>query len=562
MKMLIMLAWFLVPSVMGAPLQVTFVHEANGNPLALDSLRLKNSTEETYSISRLDWLATGFSVTTADGATHTYENSVAFVSGTGGQVALGEAPVGRITALTFHIGPDEKINHSDPARYAPGHPLNPNINRLHWDWQGGYIFLAAEGLWRKAGAGNEALEGYAYHYARDPNRSMVTLPLDFEAHDSSQVVVALDVIKLLGELSFSEDGATTHSIEGDPVPQKIKAGLANAFRVSAVETSTLPRPQIKPKPIDLPVNPEAYPLTLPRYVPLPVLPLDNPLLVSRVTLGKRLFDETKLSRTNTISCASCHQGKELADPRRFSLGVDGKPGPRHAMPLFNLAWKSSYFWDGRAPSLREQVLVPIQDRLEMDETLENVITKLANDPAYPPLFKAAFGSGKISSENIGLALENFLLTQVSFDSKFDRVFVEQERLTVLEKRGFELFFTESESRMGRRGADCFHCHGGANFSDQFFHNNGLEATNDLGLEAFTGLASDKCKFSTPSLRNISRTAPYMHDGRFATLEEVIEHYNSPISPSDTLDPNLAKHPKGLGLSADDKEALIEFLKTL
>ena len=557
-----MLAGIFAPSVMAAPLHVAFVHEAGGRPLALDSLRHQNAAGETYSISRLDWLATGFSVTTADGTSHPFGDTAALVSGRGGEVVLGEAPAGRITALTFHIGPDEKINHGDPARHPPGHPLNPNLNRLHWDWQGGYIFLAAEGRWRKTGAGEEGLEGFAYHFARDPNRTAVTLPLDFEAREATRMVVALDVRKLLDGLSFAADGATTHSIEGDPVVGKLKTGLASAFRVSGLETAALTRPQIKPRPIDLPANPEAYPLTLPRHVPLPALPLDNPLLVPRVALGERLFRETKLSRANAISCASCHQGKEMSDPRRFSSGVDGKPGPRHAMPLFNLAWKASFFWDGRAPSLRTQALVPIQDPLEMDETLENVVAKLAADPAYPPLFRAAFGTGNITPENLGLALENFLLTQISFTSRFDRAFAGQEALTEQEKRGFELFFTESEPRMGRRGADCFHCHGGAHFTDHSFHNNGLAPTEDVGLQASTGLATDRRKFSTPSLRNIARTAPYMHDGRFATLEEVMEHYNSPPVQSPTLDPNLAKHPKGLGLDEQDQAALIAFLRTL
>ncbi len=553
---------FIASLAAGAPLQVAFVHEAEGKPLALDSLRYPNKAGETYSISRFDWLATGFAVKTGDGKTHDFGDPVAFVTRNGGELVLGEAPAGQLTALTFHIGPDATINHADPARHAPGHPLNPNVNRLHWDWQGGYIFLAMEGLWRKPGAANDPPEGFAYHFARDPNRTAVTLPLDFEAREASRVVIALDVRKILGGLSFVADGATTHSIEGDPVAGKIKTSLASSFRVAHIETAAMPRPRNARKPIDLPTNPVAYPLTIPRHVPLPSLPLDNPLLVARVALGERLFHETKLSRTNTVSCASCHQGEEMSDPRRFSPGVDGKHGPRHSMPLFNLAWKSSFFWDGRAPSLREQALMPIVDPLEMDETLENVVAKLAAEPAYPPMFQAAFGSGQITPENIGLALENFLLTQVNFGSKFDRAFAGKETLTEQEKRGFELFFTESEPRMGRRGADCFHCHGGANFTDHAFHNNGLVPTDDLGLEIFTGLATDRYKFSTPSLRNISRTAPYMHDGRFATLEDVIDHYSKPLARGTTLDPNLAKHPQGIGLNEEDKAALVEFLKTL
>jgi YHYH protein/Di-haem cytochrome c peroxidase/Cytochrome c len=232
------------------------------------------------------------------------------------------------------------------------------------------------------------------------------------------------------------------------------------------------------------------------------------------------------------------------------------------MPLFNLAWKTSFFWDGRAPALRAQALIPIQDHLEMDETLENVVAKLTANPAYPPLFAAAFGSGKISPENIGLAIETFLLTKLSFDSKLDRSLKGQATLTDEEKRGFELFFTESEPRLDRKGADCFHCHGGAFFTDHALHNNGLSPTWDLGLEKTTGKETDRRKFSTPSLRNIALTAPYMHDGRFATLEKVIDHYNSRFERSPTLDPNLAKHPAGLGLTPADTAALIAFLKTL
>jgi len=155
-----------------------------------------------------------------------------------------------------------------------------------------------------------------------------------------------------------------------------------------------------------------------------------------------------------------------------------------------------------------------------------------------------------------------LLTRLSFDSKLDRSLKGKATLTDEEKRGFELFFTESEPRLGKLGADCFHCHGGALFTDHSFHNNGLSTTDDVGLEKVTGKSSDRYKFSTPSLRNIALTAPYMHDGRFATLEEVIDHYNSDFERNETLDPNLAKHSQGLGLSEADKKALIAFLKTL
>jgi cytochrome c peroxidase len=234
------------------------------------------------------------------------------------------------------------------------------------------------------------------------------------------------------------------------------------------------------------------------------------------------------------------------------------------MTLLNLAWKKSFFWDGRATSLRQQVLIPVQEHDEMDESLENVAKKLSSNPAYPPLFEKAFGSPKINPEKIALALEQFILTLTSYRSKFDLAMAGLTQLTPEEQKGFELFMTEFEPRMGQRGADCFHCHGGALFTDSQFHNNGLDVSSaDPGLRKVTGRESDAGKFSTPTLRNVALTAPYMHDGRFKSLEEVIDHYSSGVQRSPTLDPNLSKHPnEGMQLSRADKKALVAFLKTL
>jgi cytochrome c peroxidase len=298
--------------------------------------------------------------------------------------------------------------------------------------------------------------------------------------------------------------------------------------------------------------------------PVPDLPRDNPLIEERVALGKALFNDPRLSRDGTISCSSCHQPNAVfSDPRRFSEGVRGQIGTRHAMPLFNLAWKTSYFWDGRAPSLRAQALTPIQDHTEMDETLDHVTSKLGATNTYPQLFTAAFGSPEITPEKLGLAIEQYLITLTSYDAKFDRALSGKATLSDDEKRGFELFMTEYDPRTGQFGADCFHCHGGPLFSDHQFHNNGMTPGKDTGRFRITKLEADRNKFATPSLRNVARTAPYMHDGRFATLEEVVAHYNSGVYRSATLDPNLAKHPAGgLQLSASDQRAIVAFLKTL
>ena len=163
-----------------------------------------------------------------------------------------------------------------------------------------------------------------------------------------------------------------------------------------------------------------------------------------------------------------------------------------------------------------------------------------------------------------MALESFLLTLTSFDSRFDRAMRGEEEFTTDEKRGFELFMTERDPRRGQFGADCFHCHGGPLFQSQSFANNGLDAEpKDRGRASITGNRNDEGKFATPSLRNIALTAPYMHDGRFATLEEVIDHYGTGVKRSATLDPNLAKHREGgPHLTSEDKRALVAFLKTL
>jgi len=234
------------------------------------------------------------------------------------------------------------------------------------------------------------------------------------------------------------------------------------------------------------------------------------------------------------------------------------------MALENLAWKSAFFWDGRAATLREQVLQPIQNPIEMHESLRNVVAKISVDENYHRLFQNTFGSPEITADKIARALEQFLLVQVSFDSKFDRVVNGQTNFTAQEQRGFELFNTEYDPYHGQFGADCFHCHGGPLFQSQNFANNGLDsAFTDLGRYKVTKRAGDEGKFSVPSLRNVAVTAPYMHDGRFGTLEEVIEHYCTGMKRSATLDPNLAKHPDGgVPLSNADKRALVAFLKTL
>ncbi len=552
----------------GAMLEISVRHTFNGDPLLLDSLRYQNGARETLSFTRVSYLLGGFAIERDDGAWIEVPGQYAWMDAakrrTG--IRLDGLPPGKYRALRFHLGPDAEANTSDPAKLAADHPLNPNLNGLHWTWQTGYIFLAVEGHFRTVSA---ELKGYAHHLARDPNRTRISLaaPLDL-THDAG-VLLDFDLGTLLNAprpLSFEKDGTSTHSRDGDPVAASLVANLPGAFRVTQVLSAAPAISRPSPlKPLYLPEKFTPYRFTMSAAFPIPHLPRDNPLIEERVALGKALFNETALSRDNTLSCASCHVSNfAFTDARRFSLGVRGKKGTRNSMPLFNLAWKTSFFWDGRAPSLRTQALMPIEDHTELDETLERVTAKLAAIPAYPALFAAAFGSRDITPEKLGLAVEQFLLTLTSFDAKFDRALRGKATLADDEKRGFELFMTEFDPRTGQRGADCFHCHGGPLFSDHQFHNNGIAPDDDdPGRFRITMLESDRGKFSTPSLRNVSRTAPYMHDGRFATLEEVVAHYSTGVKRSPTLDPNLGKHPDGgLHLSPADQRALIAFLKTL
>jgi len=295
------------------------------------------------------------------------------------------------------------------------------------------------------------------------------------------------------------------------------------------------------------------------YFPEPFLPPDNPLTEQGVHLGKMLFYEPLLSKNNIQTCNSCHnQNNFFSDTAQFSIGVNGQAGLRHSMPIFNMAYHSQgFFWDGRADLLRHQVPFPIEDSLEMDETMENVLGKLSAKALYRDQFKRAFNTETITEEYLALALEQFMLSISSYESKYDRVQLGLESFTESEERGLQIF---------NGPANCDQCHVGVNFENRGFENNGLDAEEDMldyGRELATGDPNDRGKFKVPSLRNVSLTAPYMHDGRFQTLEEVVEFYNSEVVYSPTINPFFFSNAEGgLGLSEQDKEDLVNFMMTL
>ncbi|PAW70462.1 MAG: hypothetical protein B9S35_15140 [Opitutia bacterium Tous-C5TDCM] len=529
-----------------------------------------NEAGEQWSVTRLSYLLSEPALQRPDGSWHPCETAPAWMSLTDARSLwdITSAPTGEWTAIRFSVGLPPSLNERDPAFWGPFHPLNPNLNGLHWSWQGGFIFLAFEGRFWKKGDDPARASGFAYHLARENFRTTVTVPMKFHTLAGGRVRLSLDldIARILDggkTVSFVRDGSSTHSKEGDPLAAALHENLGRAFRPAVANDDRTDRP----------IAPQANPgrgsilgeWSPPESFPRPSLPADLEMSTARVALGRQLFHETSLSRSDSLSCASCHLADHgLSDPRPVSAGEQGRTGRRNAMPLFNLAWKPSFFWDGRTTSLREQVLDPIEDHRELDEDLSKVVKKLEADPLYRTRFSEAFGSDGISADRMAVALETFLLSLVSHDSKFDRAQRGEAALTDLEQRGFELFMTEREPRSGQFGGDCFHCHGGTLFTDHQFRNNGLLIdAADPGRGEVTGLALDQGTFSTPSLRNVALTAPYMHDGRFATLEEVVDHYSVGIRRTKTLDPNLAKHPDGgLGLSEEEKTALVAFLRAL
>lgn len=304
-------------------------------------------------------------------------------------------------------------------------------------------------------------------------------------------------------------------------------------------------------------------------LPSPDLPADNPLTVAKVELGRKLFYDPLLSGDGSMSCATCHmQGFGFSDTARLSVGIQGLKGKRQAMAIFNLAWHSNdFFWDGRSASLRDQALKPIQDELEMNESLDNLLFRLKKNKLYSIGFTKAFQDGEVNELNLSLALEAFMLSIVSGDSKYDQYLRGEVALSASEERGRTLFFAEYNPAFpDLTGADCAHCHSGSNFENDQYMNNGLDQEadfTDLGREKVTNSTADRAKFKVPSLRNISVTGPYMHDGRFTTLEEVIQHYNNGIQSSSTLDPALMNtQSTGLMLDSQDVQDLVAFLKTL
>ncbi|QTE21263.1 cytochrome-c peroxidase [Polaribacter cellanae] len=288
----------------------------------------------------------------------------------------------------------------------------------------------------------------------------------------------------------------------------------------------------------------------------------NPLTEDGIALGKKLFYEGRLASNGIISCGFCHEQQSAFTHHGHTIshGVDGKMGFRNTQPIQNLAFFSEFTWDGAAIHLDLQPIIPITSDVEMNETIPSIISKLSSYREYDLLFTNAFGDSEVNSERILKALSQFMLTIISGDSKYDKVIRKEGKMqfSTLENKGFTIFNNK-----------CASCHSGSLFTDKNYRNNGIPVNpkfpEEEGRKRVSGLAEDYYKFRVPSLRNIEKSFPYMHDGRFGTLEDVLDFYtDGMVENGGKVDPLLVKTNGTLGidLTTEGKKAIIAFLKTL
>lgn len=319
-----------------------------------------------------------------------------------------------------------------------------------------------------------------------------------------------------------------------------------------------------------PFQPTPYQIEIPYGFPTNLnIPEDNPMTVEGVELGRLLFYDGRINGRNhtdsLMSCSSCHKQEnsfEIGLPRPFPVGITGQPTHHVMLPMINLVWNmGNYGWNGSVNSIENDVIGVISDPSEFDSSPEKVVNAIKNIPGYPELFQKAFGTNEVTVDRIAKAIAQFVRTLISANSKFDKYMRGEVQLSPEELRGFVLFTTEE-------GADCFHCHGGDGnplFTTNKFYNNGKDSvfTDPYDRFSVTGDLMEKGAYKATTLRNIRLTGPYMHDGRFETLEEVIEFYSHHLVSTPYVDP-LMHHlvNGGTQLTPQEKSDLTAFIKTL
>jgi len=297
--------------------------------------------------------------------------------------------------------------------------------------------------------------------------------------------------------------------------------------------------------------------TKPDIFPTPVYHFEtNPITENGFVLGRKLFYDASLSANNTISCSFCHIQTSAFTQHGHSVshGIFDSLGVRNTPPIMNLAWSPSFMWDGGIADLDLQPIAPITNHVEMGNTMNNLLATLQKSPVYPSLFQKAFGTPEINTSRLLKALSQFMVMCVSDQSKYDSVMRHQASFTNDENAGYTIFKN-----------NCAACHKEPLFTDFSFRNNGLSPNNidDVGRYDITLQDADKYKFKVPTLRNLYYTAPYMHDGRFLTLEAVLDFYSNQVQNAPNLDPMLKNNGHiGIALSSSEKEQLLAFLQTL
>lgn len=331
---------------------------------------------------------------------------------------------------------------------------------------------------------------------------------------------------------------------------------------------------------NIPYNPQAYAILKPEHFPQIPVPPDNPMTYDGVQLGRRLFYDPILSGDSTQSCSSCHlPAGNFTDNLAFSKGIDGIAGNRSSMSLLNIAYAfNGLFWDGRALTLEDQALQPVENTIELHTTWPSVVAKLRNHPKYPEWFRKAFGIASkkdISKELAAKAIAQFERILISSGkSKYDRFLQgDFDALSDEENDGRKMYFDEG-ANVPLPDAECFHCHGGLTLTGNVYENNGIDAAAtlfdfiDKGRGEVTKDSNDNGRFRAPTLRNIALSAPYMHDGRFKTLDEVLEHYKKGGKYSPNR--NGFIHPLGFrdgqggffGFTDEHKQSILKFLHAL
>jgi len=553
-------------ALQGADLRLEVNPEWAGQPIGVPSPVRSTRAEQQVRITRLSALLSGFALRRPDGSAVYLGNQYGFIDAGSGRtgVTLTGVDKGKYSGLEFTIGLPHDVDSQDASRWPAGHPLNPITDGMYWGWQGGYVFAAIEGNWW---TGSGPHRGFSFHLASGAGVMRVHVDVPFEVQGPILVRCAWDLAAMIRPLQFEADGkgSSTHSRADDPLAHWLADSAVRAVGWRGWEPNASTVTDLADSSAVRPVPAGAVPLVVPAGFPQPSLPADNPLTRAGIDLGKALFSDPRLSGNGTQSCISCHKPAHgFADPAAVSIGAEGTSGFRHSPSLLNLAWAPAFDWDGSQPLIRNQVLNAMTGSQEMNGDTRKIAAKLAQDRAVAERFRVAFGSPGVTPERISLAIEQYLLTLVSADSKFDRAARGEESLTATEQRGLELFLTEYDPAHGRHGADCFHCHGGALFGDYVYRDNGLKASpDDRGRGAVSGQTYDDGKFKTPSLRNVAVRGPYMHDGSLADLKAVVAHYMRGVQRTPNLDPNLGKHPdSGLDLSEADQAALVAFLLTL